>query len=72
LATNIAESSITIDGVTFVIDFCLTKEAVYRTETRIESLQMLWCSQASCMQRAGRTGRVCNGEYFCLVPYPFY
>lgn len=47
IATNIAESSITIPDVKYVIDFLLTKELYYDPESKSESLQLNWCSKAS-------------------------
>lgn len=63
LATNIAESSITIRDVEYVIDFCLSKHLVCDTETHFPVLQLEWASKISCRQRAGRTGRVKAGKY---------
>ena len=47
IATNIAESSITIPDVKYVIDFMLTKELYYDPVSKSESLQLNWCSKAS-------------------------
>ena len=47
IATNIAESSITIPDVKYVIDFLLTKELYYDPVGKSESLQLNWCSKAS-------------------------
>jgi len=58
VATNIAESSITIPDVKYVIDFLLTKELYYDPASKSESLQLCWSSKASATQRAGRAGRV--------------
>ena len=58
IATNIAESSITIPDVKYVIDFLLTKELHYDPVSKSESLQLNWCSKANAKQRAGRAGRV--------------
>jgi HrpA-like RNA helicase len=58
LATNIAESSITIPDVKYVVDFLLTKELHYDPTSKSESLELNWCSKASATQRAGRAGRV--------------
>ena len=38
----------------------------------MENLELVWASKASCKQRAGRTGRVCNGYVFRLVEKKFY
>lgn len=73
LSTNIAESSITIPAVTHVINFCLTKKL--DTDPKMNRLQTLvctWATQNHCQQRAGRTGRVCDGMAFHLVTKDFY
>ncbi|KAJ6634101.1 putative ATP-dependent RNA helicase spindle-E, partial [Pseudolycoriella hygida] len=72
LSTNIAESSITVPDVKFVIDFCLTKTLVTDTNTNFSSLQLEWCSRSNCRQRAGRTGRTMDGRVYRLVPQLFY
>jgi HrpA-like RNA helicase len=72
IATNIAESSITILGVSYVIDFCLTKEVRFDLKSRMENLELVWASQASCNQRAGRTGRVCDGTIIRLIEKKFF
>lgn len=66
LATNIAETSITIDGIKYVIDSGYVKENVYNPSTGMDSLVVVPCSQASADQRAGRAGRVGPGECFRL------
>ncbi|KAH3672688.1 hypothetical protein WICPIJ_010011 [Wickerhamomyces pijperi] len=66
LATNIAETSITIDGIVFVIDPGMVKENVYSPQTGMESLVVTSCSKASVDQRAGRAGRVGPGKCFRL------
>ncbi len=53
-----AESSITIPDVEYVIDFCLTKNLVADPETNYVSLQLQWADHNSCVQRMGRAGRV--------------
>jgi len=57
LATNIAESSITIPNCFVVIDFCLTKEINYNPSNGIERLELSWASKASITQRAGRVSK---------------
>jgi ATP-dependent RNA helicase TDRD9 len=54
-------------GVKYVIDFCLSKEVKFDLKSRMENLELVWASQASCNQRAGRTGRVCNGVIFRML-----
>ena len=67
LATNIAESSITISNIDYVIDFCLVKQTKFDENQNTSVLELKWCSQASCQQRKGRTGRVRSGFYFQLI-----
>ncbi|TQB71659.1 Cyclin-dependent kinase catalytic subunit [Monascus purpureus] len=66
LATNIAETSLTIDGIVFVIDPGFVKENVFNPRTGMESLVVTPCSRASANQRAGRAGRVGPGKCFRL------
>ncbi len=72
LATNIAESSITVPDVEYVIDFCLTKNLVCDMETHIPVLRMEWAAQSNCEQRAGRCGRVKEGRVYRLIQQNFY
>ncbi|KYN35997.1 putative ATP-dependent RNA helicase spindle-E [Trachymyrmex septentrionalis] len=72
LSTNIAESSITVPDVKYVIDFCLTKLLTFDPATHYQSLQLCWASKTNCIQRAGRTGRVMDGRVYRLVPKAFY
>ncbi|KAG1648979.1 Pre-mRNA-splicing factor ATP-dependent RNA helicase DHX15 [Nymphon striatum] len=66
ISTNIAETSLTIDGVTFVIDSGYTKQKTYDPKTRMESLQVTDISKASANQRKGRAGRTAPGKCFRL------
>lgn len=66
LATNIAETSITIDGIVFVIDPGFIKQKSYNPRSGMESLIVVPCSRASANQRAGRGGRVGPGKCFRL------
>lgn len=72
LATNIAESSVTIPNVTTVIDFCLTKNLETLKGSSISSLVLSWASRNNCKQRAGRSGRVCPGVVVRLVEKEFF
>lgn len=73
LATNIAETSITIDGISYVIDPGYVKQNVYNPSTGMESLVVVPCSRASADQRAGRAGRVGPGKCFRLyTKWSFY
>ena len=66
IATNIAETSITIDDVIFVIDAGRVKENRYDHERRMAMLVETWVSRASAKQRRGRAGRVQPGICFHL------
>lgn len=66
ISTNIAETSLTIDGIVYVIDSGYVKENVYSASTGMESLEVVPCSRASADQRAGRAGRVGPGKCFRL------
>ena len=66
IATNIAETSITIDDVVFVIDAGRVKENRYDHKRRMAMLVETWVSRASAKQRRGRAGRVQPGICFHL------
>lgn len=72
LATNIAESSITVRDAGFIVDFCLTKCLKKDEVTRFPTLKLEWCSKDKCVQRAGRTGRCCPGKVFRMISHNFY
>ncbi|KKY15602.1 putative dead deah box [Phaeomoniella chlamydospora] len=65
-ATNVAETSITIEDVVAVIDTGRVKETVYDSENRVVRLEEVWASQAACKQRRGRAGRVRQGDCYKL------
>ncbi|KAI5965146.1 uncharacterized protein KGF55_001366 [Candida pseudojiufengensis] len=64
LATNIAETSITINGISYVIDSGYVKQNEYNPTSGMESLVVVPCSKANCDQRAGRAGRIGPGKCF--------
>ena len=66
VATNIAETSLTIDGIVYVVDPGLSKQKVYNPRLRIESLLVSPISRASAKQRAGRAGRTKPGKCYRL------
>lgn len=66
ISTNIAETSLTIDGIVYVIDPGFAKQKVYNPRIRVESLLVSPISRASAHQRAGRAGRTRPGKCFRL------
>ncbi|HML81689.1 MAG TPA: ATP-dependent RNA helicase HrpA [Thiomonas arsenitoxydans] len=61
LATNVAETSLTVPGIRYVIDAGLARVKRYSYRNKVEMLQVEPISQAAAQQRAGRCGRVANG-----------
>ena len=72
LSTNIAETSITIPDVQYVVDTGKMKEKQYDQTQRITQLKCTWISKSNSKQRAGRAGRVQNGHYYALFPRERY
>ncbi|KAM9732826.1 LOW QUALITY PROTEIN: putative ATP-dependent RNA helicase DHX34 [Menidia menidia] len=79
ISTNIAETSVTIDGVRFVVDSGKVKEMSFDPKAKMQRLQEFWISRASSEQRKGRAGRtgpgVCyrlyaQSDYDAFAPYP--
>ncbi|ORZ37388.1 putative ATP-dependent RNA helicase DHX33 [Catenaria anguillulae PL171] len=66
LSTNIAETSVTIPGVRYVVDHGLAKIKVYHARVGLESLVVSPISQSSALQRAGRAGREAPGHVYRL------
>ena len=67
VSTNIAETSLTIDGIVYVVDPGFSKQKVYNQRIRVESLLVSPISKASAQQRAGRAGRTRPGKCFRSV-----
>lgn len=72
LATNMAEASITINDIVFVVDCGKAKETTYDALNNTPCLLPSWISQASAKQRRGRAGRVQPGECYHLYPRCVY
>ncbi|KAK0190638.1 P-loop containing nucleoside triphosphate hydrolase protein [Armillaria mellea] len=66
VSTNIAETSLTIDGIVYVVDSGHSKQRIYNPRVRVESLIVSPISKASAQQRAGRAGRTRPGKCFRL------
>ena len=68
LSTNVAETSITIRGIKFVIDSGVVKQKTFNPGNRVESLKVTKISQAQAWQRAGRAGRESEGTCYRVYP----
>ncbi|KDQ52579.1 hypothetical protein JAAARDRAFT_81071, partial [Jaapia argillacea MUCL 33604] len=66
VATDIAETSLTIDGIVYVVDPGISKQRVNNPRIRVDSLLVSPISKASAQQRAGRAGRTSHGKCFRL------
>jgi pre-mRNA-splicing factor ATP-dependent RNA helicase DHX15/PRP43 len=66
VSTNVAETSLTIDGIVYVVDPGFSKQKVYNPRIRVESLLVSPISKASAQQRMGRAGRTKPGKCFRL------
>ncbi|KAI0874199.1 DEAD/DEAH box helicase [Hypoxylon argillaceum] len=66
VATNVAETSITIDDIVAVIDTGRVKETSFDPQNNMRKLEETWASRAACKQRRGRAGRVQAGQCYKL------
>jgi pre-mRNA-splicing factor ATP-dependent RNA helicase DHX15/PRP43 len=64
VSTNIAEASITVHGIAYVVDSGRAKKMMYNHDTRVSTLASSWISQAAANQRKGRAGRTRAGKCF--------
>ncbi len=67
VSTDLAESSVTIEGIRYIIDSCLVKTKAYDPVTGIDHLHVTPASQAALKQRAGRAGRTQRGDCYRLI-----
>ncbi|XP_068333394.1 probable pre-mRNA-splicing factor ATP-dependent RNA helicase DEAH4 [Pyrus communis] len=72
VATNIAETSLTVDGVVYVIDSGYVKQRQYNPSTGMYSLDVVQISKVQANQRAGRAGRTRPGKCYRLYPSSVY
>ncbi|RYP25882.1 hypothetical protein DL768_011646 [Monosporascus sp. mg162] len=72
LATNVAETSLTIPGIRYVFDCGRSKERRYNRDTGVQSYEIGWISKASANQRAGRAGRTGPGHCYRLYSSAVY
>eukprot|EP01135_Chromosphaera_perkinsii_P002554 Nk52_evm70s224 gene=Nk52_evmTU70s224 len=66
VSTNIAETSLTVDGIMYVVDCGFSKLKVYNPKIGMDALQIFPCSQANANQRSGRAGRTGPGSCYRL------
>ncbi|CAF0892008.1 unnamed protein product [Rotaria sp. Silwood1] len=71
-STNVAETSITIDGIQHVIDSGMVKEVMWDTRRHIRVLKIGYTTQSSIKQRRGRAGRTSSGTCYHLYTYDTY
>jgi ATP-dependent RNA helicase DHX8/PRP22 len=72
VATNVAETSLTVDGVVFVIDCGYVKQRQYNPSSGMYSLDVVQISRVQADQRAGRAGRTRPGKCYRLYPMSIY
>ena len=72
LSSNVAESSITLTDVRFIIDFGMNRETAYNNQRNSSSFDLVWAAKSNMKQRAGRVGRVANGTVFRLMTTQFF
>ncbi|KAK9756945.1 hypothetical protein RND81_01G131800 [Saponaria officinalis] len=72
LATNIAESSVTIPEVAHVIDSCRSLQVYWDGNRKRDTADLVWVSKSQADQRRGRTGRTCDGQVYRLVSRSFF
>ena len=66
VATNVAETSLTIPNVRYVVDCGRSKEKLYDTKLQVSKFAIQWISRASAEQRTGRAGRTGPGQCYRL------
>ena len=72
IATNVAETSLTIPGIRYVVDSGRAKERQYNSINGVQSFAVSWISKASAAQRAGRAGRTGPGHCYRLYSSALY
>ena len=72
ISTNVAETSLTIPGVRYVIDSGRVKKRIYKSGLSFSTFKIEWISQASSNQRSGRAGRTCEGYCYRLYSNGLY
>ena len=72
VSTNVAETSLTIPNIRYVIDSGRVKKRIYKSGLSFSTFKIEWISQASANQRSGRAGRTCEGYCYRLYSNGLY
>ena len=72
VSTNVAETSLTIPNVRYVVDSGRVKKRIYKSGLSFSTFKIEWVSQASANQRSGRAGRTCEGYCYRLYSNGLY
>eukprot|EP00811_Abedinium_folium_P037070 NODE_971_length_2667_cov_8.349606.p1 GENE.NODE_971_length_2667_cov_8.349606~~NODE_971_length_2667_cov_8.349606.p1 ORF type:complete len:820 (+),score=264.57 NODE_971_length_2667_cov_8.349606:235-2460(+) len=72
VSTNLAEASVTIDGVVYIVDACLVKLDAFCPHNGASHLSVVPCSRSAARQRAGRAGRTREGFCYRLLTEPAF
>ena len=72
VSTNVAETSLTIPNVRYIIDSGRVKKRIYKSGLSFSTFKIEWISQASANQRSGRAGRTCEGYCYRLYSNGLY
>ena len=72
VSTNIAATSVTVDGVVYVVDSGYVKQSSHNQQTGLDSLQVVPIAQSEAKQRAGRAGRTAPGQCYRLYSAAFF
>ena len=72
ISTNVAETSLTIPKVRYIVDSGRVKKRIYKSGLSFSTFKIEWISQASSNQRSGRAGRTCEGYCYRLYSNGLY
>ncbi|XP_039612942.1 probable ATP-dependent RNA helicase DHX40 isoform X2 [Polypterus senegalus] len=72
VATNIAATSLTVNGIRYVVDSGFVKQLSYNSRVSMHILEVVPISKSEALQRAGRAGRTSSGKCFCIYSKEFW